>query len=55
MGLERQVTWYAQLDCIVCGHRMGQDGVLISMRLRFCRPCAMRVRDAIEATVGVEV
>lgn len=46
--------WYADHHCSMCRTaRVGADGVFVAWGFEFCRPCAARVAEAIEAQLCV--
>lgn len=43
------MTWFAGFPCSICGASIGDDGVFLAADIQFCRVCARRVRQAIDA------
>lgn len=45
--------FYATHPCGTCRGAVGPDGVFVTDDQKWCRPCAMRLRDLLNATLPV--
>lgn len=43
------IPFYAHLLCRLCPNLIGSDGVFVAEGVAFCRGCAQRVKQVIEA------
>lgn len=44
--------FYATHPCCVCGHQLTAAGVFVTDHQKWCRPCAMSLRDLLNSLLG---